>query len=537
MKIGLLVVATGKYISFVKQLRDSVEKYFLKGSPHQTTIFVFTDSPTVPERTVRLYKRHKKFPYPTLTRYHTFTRYHHELSEMDYLFYCDVDMRFVAPVGKEILGELVATAHPGFYQSDRRAYPYEDRQSSKAYIPSSEGKTYYCGGFNGGHSKTFLKMAKVISENISYDLRKHIIARWHDESHLNRYLIDYPPTVILPSSYCYPEESQLPFRPKLMALSKNHNELRYSGLEASFYQMKAAVISKILMPIKTRVDILLQFLSSQIIRKIAAFSYLIEFNDTYHINCDNHSQCKVDIDIVTVAFNNDKIIEVQAKLLQKNLADNYFYTVADQSTNPEMQNKIAGFCHRKKIAYIRLPQVKFFKANPSLSHGLALNWIYRRYIKPRNARYFGFLDHDIFPIKTTSLVRHLKNAVVYGLPQLRGDKWYLWGGFSFFNKSKLPTLDLDFLPWRALDTGGANWKIIYSLMDINKLEKLPHKYVELGRPETNNISDQKVSELLQSDRLLESIGDWLHVFNASGWRGTDAGNEKIKYLTKNIYKI
>ncbi len=33
---------------------------------------------------------------------------------MDYLFATDADMRFVGPVGDEILAKLVATQHPGF---------------------------------------------------------------------------------------------------------------------------------------------------------------------------------------------------------------------------------------------------------------------------------------------------------------------------------------------------------------------------------------------------------------------------------------
>jgi histo-blood group ABO system transferase len=47
---------------------------------------------------------------------------------------------------------------------------------------------------------------------------------------MNRYLIDNPPTLTLSPSYCFAEEligrSDYPFEPKIVALKKNHNELR-----------------------------------------------------------------------------------------------------------------------------------------------------------------------------------------------------------------------------------------------------------------------------------------------------------------------
>ena len=46
---------------------------------------------------------------------------------------------------------------------------------------------------------------------------------------MNRYLIDNPPALELTPTYCYAEEfygTNYPYEPKIIALKKNHNELR-----------------------------------------------------------------------------------------------------------------------------------------------------------------------------------------------------------------------------------------------------------------------------------------------------------------------
>ena len=85
---------------------------------------------------------------------------------------------------------------------------------------------YLVGGFNGGSSVGFLKMSHILADRIKDDLYRGIIAIWHDESHINRYFVDNPPTRILDPSYCYNESMKLPFDKKLLSLTKNETELR-----------------------------------------------------------------------------------------------------------------------------------------------------------------------------------------------------------------------------------------------------------------------------------------------------------------------
>ncbi len=225
-KIGVVVIATGKYDQFIPPLYKSIQKYFLKN--HIVKMFVFTDG-DIPQKDdiQKIEHEHYPWPIPTLKRYHVFDKHKSILSEMDFLYYLDADMRVVGEVGDEILPKnesgLVGTEHPGFFGGRRGTY--ETNKISKACILDNEGSCYFAGGFNGGTSESFLKMSEIIKKNIDEDLEKNFIAIWHDESHLNRYFIDNPPTILSPS-YCYPESWTIPFQKKILALDKNHSEIR-----------------------------------------------------------------------------------------------------------------------------------------------------------------------------------------------------------------------------------------------------------------------------------------------------------------------
>jgi histo-blood group ABO system transferase len=205
-------------------LIESADNHFLKNQ--EVTYFIFSNKDiniNSNRNIVKIDVEHKDWPWMTLGRYKIFSENSNILSSMDYLYYCDVDMKFEGGVGDEILSERVATQHPGYY--DRRGTPETNPLSLACVFPHEEMQ-YFAGGFNGGSSQEYLKMANKISENIDIDYSKNIIAVWHDESHMNRYFIDNKPTKILDPSYCYPESWSIPFDRKLLALDKNHSEVR-----------------------------------------------------------------------------------------------------------------------------------------------------------------------------------------------------------------------------------------------------------------------------------------------------------------------
>ena len=221
-KVGLCVVATGKYAQFVPPLLDSAREYFC--SEHEVTYFVFTDQEIeLGPDVVKVHQDRLGWPHDTLKRFHMYAAMKEPLSKMDYVFALDADALIVGKIGREIFSRRVFTQHPGFLG---KTGTYERNKDSAAYVRKKLGTTYCCGGFYGGTSEEFLKFVQRAAAMVDRDLAKGYIAKWHDESYLNRYVVDYPPTKILSPSFCYPDEWELPFEKKIVVLTKNHEEVR-----------------------------------------------------------------------------------------------------------------------------------------------------------------------------------------------------------------------------------------------------------------------------------------------------------------------
>lgn len=228
MKIDLLIIATNKYLRFVDALLKSADRFFMNG--HDVTYHVFTDQDY--DKGVVHKVEHRPWPSPTLDRFGFFKRYQDEITG-DYQFYIDADCLFVNEVGDEILSDLVAVQHCG-YVGERGTY--ELRPESTAYIADDEGEMYFGGGFLGGKRDCFFKAVLRLVEMIDEDKSNNLIARHHDESYWNRYLVDNPPTKILSPDYHYPENHDhiygkwrrkgVSYVAKILLLNKDHQEMR-----------------------------------------------------------------------------------------------------------------------------------------------------------------------------------------------------------------------------------------------------------------------------------------------------------------------
>ena len=229
--VGIIYICTGKYTIFWKDFFISMEKNFLPNWGKQ--YFVFTDSPGIyAEENLsvkRIYQKDLGWPGNTLFRFEIFTKVEEELAQCEYIFFLNANMLIVDVVNDEILPDhsndgLLAVLHPGFWNKANYEFTYERNESSLAHIAMGRGKYYFMGGFNGGTKDAYLSLIKTLKNNIQKDFQKNITALWHDESHLNQYLLDKNPKILLPE-YGYPEGWNLPFNPKILIRDKT----KYGG--------------------------------------------------------------------------------------------------------------------------------------------------------------------------------------------------------------------------------------------------------------------------------------------------------------------
>lgn len=249
MKIGILFIATGRYICFWKDFYKACEKYLLKN--HEKTYFLFTDAELkkIPENVVLVKHNCLGWPNETLLRFETFLKVEKELEKMDYIYFINGTMKPVSEVGDEILPTeeqgLMTVENQWRYKEEPDSYiNYERNPESTAYIPYGTKHKDVMGGFNGGTSRAFLKMAHELAVNTRKDLDKGIIAVFHDESHLNKYILDKNVLILSPnygilefnplweSSYNYWNKDNLEeFQKDIKMIILNKNSPRYGGFD------------------------------------------------------------------------------------------------------------------------------------------------------------------------------------------------------------------------------------------------------------------------------------------------------------------
>jgi hypothetical protein len=225
-KVALCIIATNDYANFVEPLLVSADYYFLQGHEVDYHLFTNVQDRWGMEREIICHQiEHQPWPEMTLKRYHIMSAV--DFSGYDYVFYCDSDMLFVAPVGDEIFGQLVAVQHPGYF---RGGGGWELNRNSNAWMPECKRKNYIAGGFQGGSE--YVKAFTHLKQMIDQDMDKGCVARWHDESYWNRLKsISGGRFKFLDPSYCMVEELEKRkmwgidhLQPKIIALSKKHSE-------------------------------------------------------------------------------------------------------------------------------------------------------------------------------------------------------------------------------------------------------------------------------------------------------------------------
>lgn len=213
-KVHLVIVSLGKYNDFTHAFMESVHKYFFADSRihvwHITDkLYNYDCSGNHLGENARMaytpiYMPMVPWPLPTLLRYHMLTHLIPHVKDGDYVVYSDIDMVFVKPIGEEILSARTAVKHFAYLGTPAETiltHLFELNPVSSAFVDPMWKATYHCGGFWCVDKENFLDLETKMIRGVNNDLAQHFIAKWHDESHFNRWLHENPPELTLPTNF------------------------------------------------------------------------------------------------------------------------------------------------------------------------------------------------------------------------------------------------------------------------------------------------------------------------------------------------
>lgn len=229
LKVAICFIGTNKYLDYLPRYVEQINRYFLPDC--EKTIIVFTDGTVDPALQVNVYPtQHLGWPYVTLKRFQTIKQAATDISQHDWFVYIDADMLVVDKIlSAEFFPDnksLFAVHHPYHYLTGPR-WPgsWESDQASLAAVsPDEDLSVYFQGCLWGGKIPAVLDMIAELDRRTEDDLSRGVIAKWHDESHLNRYLIDNRSYVhVISAEYACLESDQdiWPVKPRILHLTKD----------------------------------------------------------------------------------------------------------------------------------------------------------------------------------------------------------------------------------------------------------------------------------------------------------------------------
>lgn len=232
MKIAVITLATNNYKSFLKPLWSSINKYFVPRA--KKDFYFFTDEKLewFDESIKWFHINHEPWPYITLKRFEFISQCVNDLKHYDYVVYLDSDMEFVDTLPEfEIRNKkFFAVCHPSVI-NNINFWPVETNTLSSAYIPERHNCVYVQGCVWGSKGEFIGQMVQELKNNIELDLKNNIVSVWHDESHLNKFMVDHrSDAAILSPSMAYPQNWKLPVNKLMIHKDKNMIEFpRFPG--------------------------------------------------------------------------------------------------------------------------------------------------------------------------------------------------------------------------------------------------------------------------------------------------------------------
>jgi len=198
------------YFRWAYEFLESATEHFCKNDFVQVDYFIFSNHPApanFPANYHVLPVVERGWPHDSQDKFIWIHEHATANPDYDYILWMDAAQRFERPICFDLLGELVAVAHPHYYDGVTSHFPYESHVESKAYIPFDNARVqqYYSSNFFGGTYAKILSATKTIYDWMEEDLIKGFHARMKDESYLNAYFYYNFPTAVLSRIFVWPD--------------------------------------------------------------------------------------------------------------------------------------------------------------------------------------------------------------------------------------------------------------------------------------------------------------------------------------------
>ncbi|KAK2106408.1 Alpha-1,3-galactosyltransferase 2 [Saguinus oedipus] len=223
---------------YLKRFLETAEQHFMVGQ--RVVYYVFTERPGMvprvalgPDRRLRVERvvRERRWQDVSMARMRTL---HAALGgwlgrEAHFVFCMDIDQYFSSAFGPEALAESVAQLHSWHYHWPRWLLPFERDARSAAALTRGEGDFYYHAAVFGGSVAALRGLTAHCALGLAWDRARGLEARWHDESHLNKFFWLHKPAKVLSPEFCWSPDigprAEIR-RPRLLWAPKEYRLLR-----------------------------------------------------------------------------------------------------------------------------------------------------------------------------------------------------------------------------------------------------------------------------------------------------------------------
>jgi hypothetical protein len=227
------------------------------------------------------------------------------------------------------------------------------------------------------------------------------------------------------------------------------------------------------------------------------------------------------IHIFTSVVNRPDFVTLQGQLFNKFLKDEYHFHIVDDSIDESVSEQFVTICSDSGFSYYKKPE-RTVKLNPAQACADTVQWTYNNLIvKNHSEDVVLFLDSDMFLIDEFDIEEYMSDAIIGGLPQVRGQVTYMWNGIMFFNMPKIEDKNINFsdgnVEGEMVDVGGATyWYFLRTGIRMKESDvDYPTHY--------NDIDLQKDAGGYNMELHLD--GKFLHYRAATNWHSNWKGSD------------